>query len=164
NKALRAVAQVARRAEQEQFAQFAKPSSPSGDARNATVADVRALAAAGHGSVPLNEVASKQILRSYGLAVPEEVLVASEAEAVEAARRIGYPVVLKAAAAQLTHKSDLGAVMLHLANADDVRSAYRRIASNLARHGFTGALDGLLVCRQVRGGLELVLGLQRDPE
>jgi hypothetical protein len=54
--------------------------------------------------------------------------------------------------------------MLNLANADGVRSAYRRIAGNLARHGFTGALDGMLVCRQVQGGLELVLGLQRDPE
>jgi acetate---CoA ligase (ADP-forming) len=164
NKALHAIAQVARRAEQEQFAHFAGPASPPSDARSATVADVRALAAAGHGSVPLNEVVSKRILRSYGLAAPEEVLVASEAEAVEVARRIGYPVVLKAAAAQLTHKSDLGAVMLNLADADDVRSAYRRIAGNLARHGFTGALDGMLVCRQVRGGLELALGLQRDPE
>ena len=54
--------------------------------------------------------------------------------------------------------------MLNLANADDVRSAYARITGNLARHDFTAAVDGMLVCRQVQGGLELVLGLNRDPE
>ena len=57
-----------------------------------------------------------------------------------------------------------GAVALELGSADDVRSAYARIAENLTRHGFTGKLDGMLVCQQVRGGLELVLGLNRDPE
>ena len=107
---------------------------------------------------------SKEILRAYGFALPDEALAASPAEAVEAAQRIGYPVVLKAVAAQLTHKSDAGAVALDLATADDVRSAYARITENLARHGFAGALDGMLVCQQVRGGLELVLGLNRDPE
>ena len=96
--------------------------------------------------------------------MPDEALAASPAEAVAAAQRIGYPVVLKAVAAQLTHKSDAGAVALDLATAEDVRSAYTRITENLARHGFSGVLEGMLVCRQVQGGLELALGLSRDPE
>jgi acetyltransferase len=164
NKALRAIERVTRRGERQRLAHIAVPTSPRSGARNATVAEVQALAAAGHGSIPLNEAGSKRILRSYGFAMPEEALVGSAAEAVEAAQRIGYPVVLKAVAAQLTHKSDMGAVMLNLENADDVRSAYARITGNLARHGFTAAVDGMLVCRQVQGGLELVLGLNRDPE
>jgi acetyltransferase len=55
-------------------------------------------------------------------------------------------------------------VALDLTTAEEVRSAYARITENLARHGFSGALDGMLVCQQVRGGVELALGLARDPE
>ena len=98
------------------------------------------------------------------MALPDEELVTSPADAVKAAQRIGYPVVLKAVAAELTHKSDAGAVVLGLATPGEVRAAFTRIAGNLARHGFTGELDGMLVCRQVQGGLELALGLNRDPE
>jgi acetate---CoA ligase (ADP-forming) len=164
NKSLRAIERVVRRGELARFAKDTGPAPPRDDAHRALVADVRSLAAAAAGVTPLNEAASKRILRSYGLALPEEALVTTPAEAVAAAERIGYPVVLKAVAAQLTHKSDMGAVMLDLASADAVRAAYARIAGNLAERDFAGPLDGLLVCRQVQGGLELVLGLGRDPE
>jgi acyl-CoA synthetase (NDP forming) len=164
NKALRAIERVVRRSELERLAQYAVPAMPRDGSRDAAILHTRALAKAGRGPTPLDEAASKQILRAYGFAVPDETLAASPAEAVAAAQRIGYPVVLKAVAAQLTHKSDAGAVMLDLATAEDVRSAYARITENLARHGFSGALDGMLVCRQVPGGLELALGLSRDPE
>jgi acyl-CoA synthetase (NDP forming) len=166
NKALRAIERVVRRAELERLAQGAAaastvPAGPHDDARDIVV---RALAGAGRGPVPLNEAVSKRVLSAYGIAVPEEALVGSPEEAVAAAQRIGYPVVLKAVAAELTHKSDAGAVMLGLADADEVRSAHKRVTENLARHGFPRALEGMLVCRQIRGGLELVLGLNRDPE
>jgi acetyltransferase len=169
DKALRAIERVVRRAELERLAsvfpcpppQTAEQTMPT---RAAAVGRARALAAAGRGSVPLNEVASKDILRAYGFAVPEEALVGSPEEALAAAGRIGYPVVLKAVAAELTHKSDVGAVALNLATASEVESAYGRITKNLARHGFSQKLDGMLVARQIAGGLELVLGLNCDPE
>jgi len=178
NKALRAIERVVRRSELERLAQGAvtadarraAPPVPAAPAVPASLNQsprdivVRALAGADRGPLPLNEVASKRILAGYGIALPEEVLVGSAEEAVMAAQRIGYPVVLKAVAAELTHKSDAGAVVLGLANADEVRSAYRRITESLAHRGFAGAVDGMLVCQQIRGGLELVLGLNRDPE
>jgi acyl-CoA synthetase (NDP forming) len=164
NKALRAIELVVRRSERERLAQSAAPAAPPNGARDHTIARTRALAAAASGPTPLNEAASKAILRAYGFALPDEALAPSPDQAVEAARRIGFPVVLKAVAAQLTHKSDAGAVALDLATEAEVRSAYARITENLARHGFSGALDGMLVCRQISGGLELALGLNRDPE
>jgi acetyltransferase len=164
NKALRAIERVVRRSELERLAQSTVPAVPYDGAREAMILHTRALAKAGSGPTPLNEAHSKHILRAYGFALPDETLAASPAAAIEAAQRIGYPVVLKAVAAQLTHKSEAGAVALDLANAEDVRSAYARITENLARHGFSGALEGMLVCQQVRGGLELALGLSRDPE
>jgi acetate---CoA ligase (ADP-forming) len=164
NKALRAIERVVRRSELERLAQSVAPAAPRDGGRDAAVERTRALAKAGRGPTPLNEAASKEILRAYGFPLPDEALAASADQAVDAAQRIGYPVVLKAVAAELTHKSDAGAVALGLATADDVRSAFARIVANLARHGFAGTLDGMLVCQQIRGGLELVLGLNRDPE
>jgi acyl-CoA synthetase (NDP forming) len=68
--------------------------------------------------------------------------------------------VLKALAADLTHKSEAGAVVLDLATPQELTGACRRMQRSLADHAPTGMLE----CRQVRGGLELVLGLHRDPE
>jgi acetyltransferase len=158
NKGLRAIASIVRRDEIERLAQGALDEGSRTAAQRAAIEELRSRA--GSQAMALNEVDSKAILRAYGVATPIETLVNSAAAAVEAAERIGYPVVLKAVAETLTHKSDVGAVALGLANAEDLRAAYARIANNLTAH----RLCGMLVCQQVRGGLELVLGLHRDPE
>jgi len=110
----------------------------------------------------LDEVQSKQLLKAYGIALPKEALVRSAAQAVEIAKRIGFPVVAKGVSAALPHKSDAGVVKLGLDSAKAVRAAYDEIADALARHG-----DGrghVLVAEQVTDGVELVLGANRDPE
>ena len=70
--------------------------------------------------------------------------------------------VLKGVAAKLLHKSDAGALALHLADDDAVRAAYASIVDNVRPPH--ESLDAMLVCQQISGGLELVLGLNRDPE
>ena len=110
----------------------------------------------------LDEVQSKQLLKAYGIALPKEALVRSAAQAVEIAKRIGFPVVAKGVSAALPHKSDAGVVKLGLDSAKAVRAAYDEIADALARRG-----DGrgqVLVAEQVTDGVELVLGANRDPE
>ena len=72
------------------------------------------------GAAALNEVESKELMRAYGIAVPAEIAAHSPDEAVKAAQQIGFPVVLKEVAAKLPHKSDAGAVALHLANDEAV--------------------------------------------
>jgi acyl-CoA synthetase (NDP forming) len=91
-------------------------------------------------------------------------VAASPDEAVAAARAIGYPVVLKAVSAEITHKSDAGAVRLGLASDEDVRAAYDEIVLNVAAYRPGTEIAGMLVGRQVAGGLELVLGIQNDPD
>jgi acetate---CoA ligase (ADP-forming) len=159
NKSLRAIATVARRDELERLA---SPSNKitSTPAEAAAAARVRALAKS---EAALDEVESKQLIRAYGIPTPAEIAVKSPDDAVKAARQIGYPVVLKGVAAKLLHKSDAGAVALHLGDDDAVRAAYGRITENVRRAG-TESLDAMLVCRQISGGMELVLGLNRDPE
>src|SRR5262249_60605048 len=110
--------------------------------------------------VALDEVRSKDVLRAYGIATPMESLVTSRGEAIKAAAGIGYPVVLKAVSPELTHKSDRGAVVLDLATPEALGAAYDRMTTALAPH----RLAGMLVARQIKGGVELVLGLHRDPE
>ncbi len=164
NKALRAIASVARGAELERLA--AEPTRVvATPAQSAAGEKVRALvrALARSGVTALNEMQSKKLLRAYGIAAPAEIAAQTAEEAVKAADEIGYPVVLKAVSAKLPHKSDAGAVALHLPSADAVRSAYARIAENVRRAG-VNTLDAMLVCQEVGGGLELVLGLHRDPE
>jgi acyl-CoA synthetase (NDP forming) len=160
NKALRAIASVVRRDELERLA-GAPSKTPPKTAETTAAARVRALTQSG--ATALNEMESKALLRGYGIATPLEIAAHSPDDAVKAARQIGYPVVLKAVSAKLFHKSDAGAVLLHLADDDAVRAAYARIAANVRRAGVE-TLDAMLVCQEVSGGLELVLGLNRDPE
>src|SRR6202030_4123139 len=151
---------VARRDELEPLARPAAKAA-STPAKAAAAARVRMLAKSG--AAALDEVESKQLIRAYGIPTPTEIAVQSPDDAVKAARQIGYPVVLKAVAAKLLHKSDAGAVALHLGDDDAVQTAYARIAANVRRAGIE-SLDAMLVCQQIGGGLELVLGLNRDPE
>lgn len=158
DKALRAFGAVARYAQG--LAQTAVTPHEPDPAGRRLVAEL----AAGGGPATLDEVASKRLLAAYGIPLPAEALAASEDEAMKAADRIGYPVVLKAVSADLPHKSDAGAVLLNLQDAQAVRAGYRRIVQALAAHPAHPKLDGVLVAEMVSGGLELVLGLKRDPE
>jgi acetyltransferase len=122
----------------------------------------RARAAALDGPTALNEVESKALLQEYGIPIPQERLVATAAEAEDAARAIGFPVVLKAVSSALPHKSDAGLVILNLADAAAVRQAAATLITRVA--ALAAPLDGILVAQQISGGTETVLGVQRDVE
>ncbi len=110
----------------------------------------------------LNEVESKALLKAYGIAVPKEAVARSETEAVALATKIGFPVVAKAVSAELAHKTEAGAVLLDLKSGKEVREAYRRIIAAGKRAKV--ALEGVLIAEQISDGIELVLGVHRDPE
>lgn len=110
----------------------------------------------------LNEVESKALLAEFGIPLPLERLVRTADEAAAAAQAIGFPVVLKAVSAALPHKSDAGLVFLNLTEADTVRQAAAAIAARAS--SLPATLDGMLVAKQVTGGTEVVLGVQRDVE
>ncbi len=162
DKSLRVIERVVRSGELERLAAAAPaPRGAPTQREAAAAAGVRAIAASGVAA--LNEMQSKELLRAYSIAAPKEIGANSAEEAVKAARQIGFPVVLKAVSAKLTHKSDAGAVALHLKDDDEVRAAYARITDNARRAGMD-RLDAMLVCQHIGGGLELVLGLHRDAE
>lgn len=131
-------------------------------------AGVRAILAKAHrrhdGRAVLDEHDSKALLRAYDLPIAAEYVVTSAADAAAAAERIGHPVVLKLLSHEITHKSDVGGVALGLGSSEAVREAFAKMAARLAKHDPPLALDRALVAKQAGGGLEVVLGVQRDPE
>jgi acyl-CoA synthetase (NDP forming) len=107
----------------------------------------------------LTEVAAKRLLARYGVPVTRDVLCADAAEAVAAAG--AGPVVLKAVSPQIAHKSDLGLVRVGVRGAAAVRetvAGFERIVA--ARPG--ARYGGTLVCEQVTGGVEMVVGIATD--
>lgn len=111
----------------------------------------------------LSERASKRLLAEVGVASPGERLCHSVAEAVDAAATLGYPVVLKACAADLPHKTELGLVRLDLRTPEDVRGAAEEVLA--AAGAVVGPrFEGLLVQAYVRGGVEAIVGLSNDPQ
>lgn len=130
--------------------------------RRAALQELRLTRAGSAGTEALSEAASKRLLTLYGVALPSEEVVAGIDEAERAAERIGYPVVLKAVSADVPHKSDAGLVLLGLNDAAAVREAGRTIKSRCG--AINARLEGLLVARQMSGGVEMAAGIHRDPE
>lgn len=106
----------------------------------------------------LDEVAAKQVLRAWGIPVVAEQLAVSEHEAVLAASALGWPVVLKSAAPGLLHKSDAGAVRLHVTDVDQVAAVYADLRE---RFGPQVVVQQQIDTREM---VELFLGMSQDPE
>jgi acetyltransferase len=119
----------------------------------------------GLGRVLLNEFESKQLLSLYGIPTVETRIACSEDEAVEYAREIGFPAVLKVFSQTITHKTDVGGVKLNLQNEVAVRNAYRSIelsvTGKLGRDRFAGVTVQPMVQLD---GYELILGSSVDPQ
>ena len=107
----------------------------------------------------LNEYESKQVLRAAGLALPDEVLVRQPQEALVAAERIGYPLVLKGVGPRLLHKSDRGLVKTALSNPDALKVALAEMVQSGGRD-----LEGFLIQPQIPGRREFVAGMYRDAQ
>jgi acetate---CoA ligase (ADP-forming) len=112
----------------------------------------------------LDEIASKKLLKAYGIPVSQEAIAQTAAEAVKIARKIGFPVVAKVVSADILHKSDIGGVVLNLNNAADVKKAFNDITKRVRKLKSKPTLEGILIAQQVKAELELVVGASLDAE
>jgi acetyltransferase len=112
----------------------------------------------------LPETESKFLLEAYGIAVTRPVLAESEEEALTAARRMGYPVVLKIHSREIIHKTEVDGVVLNLQNDDELRCAFRRIISSTESKRPGADVEGVTVQPMATSphGLEMVLGAVKD--
>lgn len=112
----------------------------------------------------ISEHHGKRLLAGLGIAVPRGELATSVDQAVSAAGQIGFPVVIKAQAAELAHKSDVGGVIVGIADEEALRQAWDRLHSNVAKAKPGMALEGVLVEEMAKPGLEMIVGARRDPQ
>lgn len=114
------------------------------------------------GVVP--EYRAKALLSPLGVPFPASRLATTVAEATAAAAALGYPVVLKAQSADLSHKSDAGGVIVGLNDEQALVAGFARLEANIAQHRPGLLLDGVLVEAMGQRGLELIVGARNDPE
>lgn len=109
------------------------------------------------------EYQGKQFLREAGLRVTLERVADGPADAARFAAEIGFPVALKIVSPDIAHKSDVGGVMLNLADEAAVKSGYANIREDVLKAAPDARIEGVLVAAMVPAGVETVLGVVRDP-
>lgn len=105
-----------------------------------------------------------QVLECYGIPTVAGEVAKTPEQVQEIADKLGYPVAIKIIAEQISHKSDVGGVMLNLYNAPAVTSAYEDMMSRMRQTFPQIQIDGVLVQPMVTGGRELILGGRQDPQ
>ncbi|MDD5544421.1 MAG: acetate--CoA ligase family protein [Acidobacteriia bacterium] len=120
-------------------------------------------AAKASGRDQLSLVESMEVLRAYGIPVAKYALAKNRADALNAARAIGFPLVLKVVSSKLTHKSDFGGVIVDLRTEQELDAAFDKLERQLSAAGLTQNLEGYLLQEMVRGGKEVILGMTLDP-
>jgi len=109
------------------------------------------------------EAQAKQLLAAAGIASALEAACATVDAAVAAARDIGFPVVLKILSPDILHKSEIGGVILNVSDEDGVRQGFATLLERAVKAAPTARIDGVLVAKQLSGGVECILGIHRDP-
>jgi acyl-CoA synthetase (NDP forming) len=110
-----------------------------------------------------SEAAAKALLAEAGIPAVPERACPDVAAAVAAAEAIGYPVVLKILSPDILHKSEIGGVLLDIADADAVRAGFATLMERARAHAPAARIEGVLVAKQIKGAVEMALGVFRDP-
>jgi acyl-CoA synthetase (NDP forming) len=111
----------------------------------------------------LSEAQAKDWLSAQGIAVAPERSCATVEAAVQAAQALGWPVVMKILSPDIAHKTEIGGVLLGVDSALAVREGFDLLLTRAAAHAPQARIEGVLVARQLSGGTECILGIQRDP-
>ncbi|TMH03178.1 MAG: CoA-binding protein [Betaproteobacteria bacterium] len=119
-----------------------------------------AVKAAGRASLTAPE--GERVCNAYGIAVPQEGVAASAAEAHQLAAAIGFPVVMKIVSPDILHKTEAGGVLVGVKNADDAAKGFDTIVANAKKHKADAQILGVQVQQMLRGGQEVIVGAVTD--
>lgn len=112
-----------------------------------------------HSEGPMLTSEALDVIQAYSVRMPISAFSVGPEEAVIAAEDIGYPVALKALSRQVSHKTDLGGVILNLSDADALKRAYRQLQARFADY----EMEGALVQAMIASGHEMIVGGRQDP-
>lgn len=116
------------------------------------------------GRKSLLETEAKNVCTECGIPVTKFELAESEAEALEFAAKIGYPVVLKIVSPDVIHKSDVGGVIVDLKDRNETQNGYKQILRNVKRHNPKAKVVGVLVQEMAPASTEIIVGAIKDPQ
>jgi acetyltransferase len=117
------------------------------------------------GRVSIGDAEAREILKAYGMRIPQSEVAETPEKAVEVANQLGYPVVLKIASPDILHKTDVGGVKVGLDNPEDVLDAYELMVYRAQRYIPNARIWGCLVQEMMpQGGVEVLVGMNRDPQ
>ncbi len=112
----------------------------------------------------ITEESTKAILKEYGIKVPRSTLVTSSEDAVKQAKKLGFPLVMKVVSPQILHKTDVNGVKVGLNNVADVKKTFKSLYGLLSKKNGVD-VKGILLEKMVpKGGIELIVGIQNDPQ
>lgn len=116
------------------------------------------------GRLQIGEVRAKNILKAYGFHILDGHLAASSEEAAEIACFIGFPVAMKIVSPNIIHKTDLGGVRLNLGSSREVDDVFEPMIMRIKKHAPDAVIDGIYVEKMAEKGLEIIIGMTRDPQ
>jgi acetyl-CoA synthetase (ADP-forming) len=112
----------------------------------------------------LTEAESYSLLSEYGIPVPKYLVAYSEKEATGAEEKLGFPLVMKIISPDIIHKSNLGGVAMNIINSLQIKKAYKNIISQVREKRPDAKIDGILLYKQAPKGVEVIVGMIRDPQ
>lgn len=116
------------------------------------------------GRTVLTEIESKQVLAGAGIPVAEAHLATDAEEAAKAAKKAGFPVVIKIVSPDITHKSDVGGVRVGLESKKEVRQAYEEMIEAVHEKQPDARIEGVAVQAMAPTGTEVIVGVGKDPQ
>jgi acetyltransferase len=134
----------------------------TGAARTLTASAALADAQAA-GRKTLDAAEARALLAAYGIAVPAEALATTPQEAARLAAQIGFPVAMKLSSPDILHKTEVGGVILNVADAQAARGAFTTLIERARAAQGAARVHGVQIQQMVRGGQEVIVGVTRDP-
>jgi len=111
----------------------------------------------------LLETEAKELLKAYGIPIPDFQLIKSEDEIAGLAKEINFPVVMKIVSPDIIHKTDAGGVKLNIKDETEARLAYQEIISKTKKYNKEAQVFGVITYSMIPKATEIIIGMMKDP-
>jgi len=111
----------------------------------------------------LLETEAKELLREYGIPVPDFKLIKREEEIAELAKEINFPIVMKIVSPDIIHKTDAGGVKVGVKDEEEARMAYQEIVSKAIKYNKKAQICGVIAYKMIPQATEIIIGMMKDP-
>jgi len=111
----------------------------------------------------LLETEAKELLREYGIPVPDFKLIKSEEEITELTKEINFPIVMKIISPDIIHKTDAGGVKVGIKTEKEARIAYQGIISKAKKYNKEAQIFGVITYSMIPKATEIIIGMMKDP-